>query len=52
MIPFAGVRLGHATHPEYPTGCTVFLCPSGTFGSVEARVPAPGSRELAVLAGE
>ena len=50
MIPFAGVRLGHATHPQYPTGCTVFLCPSGTFGSVEARGPAPGSRELAVLA--
>ena len=50
MIPFAGVRIGHATHPEYPTGCTVFLCPAGTYGSVEARGPAPGSRELAVLA--
>ena len=50
MIPFAGVRLGHATHPQYPTGCTVFLCPPGTYGSVESRGPAPGSRELALLA--
>ncbi|WP_374686100.1 P1 family peptidase [Promineifilum sp.] len=50
MINFAGIRMGHATHTEFPTGCTVFLCPNGTFGSVEARGPAPGSRELAVLA--
>jgi L-aminopeptidase/D-esterase-like protein len=50
MIPFAGVRLGHATHPHYPTGCTVFLCPPGTYGSVDSRGPAPGSRELALLA--
>jgi L-aminopeptidase/D-esterase-like protein len=50
MIPFAGVRLGHATHPDYPTGCTVLLCPPGTYGSVDARGPAPGSRELALLA--
>lgn len=50
MINFAGLRLGHATHPHYPTGCTVFLCPDGTLGSVEARGPATGSRELALLA--
>jgi L-aminopeptidase/D-esterase-like protein len=50
MINFAGIRIGHATHPEFPTGCTVFLCPAGTFGSVDARGPAPGSRELALLA--
>ena len=50
MIPFAGVRLGHATHPQYPTGCTVLLCPPGTYGSVDSRGPAPGSRELALLA--
>lgn len=49
-IDFAGVRIGHATHPELPTGCTVFLCPPNTFGSVDARGPAPGSRELALLA--
>lgn len=49
-VDFAGIRLGHATHQDYHTGCTVFLCPDGTLGSVEARGPAPGSRELAVLA--
>lgn len=50
MIDFAGIRIGHTTHAEYHTGCTVFLCPQGTFGSVDARGPAPGSRELALLA--
>lgn len=50
MIDFAGVRIGHATHPEFHTGCTVFLCPQGTYGSVDARGPAPGSREFALLA--
>lgn len=52
MIDFAGLRIGHATHPEYHTGCTVFLCPDGTRGSVDARGPAPGSRELALLAAD
>ena len=50
MINFAGIRIGHATHPQHATGCTVFLCPEGTYGSVDARGPAPGSRELALLA--
>jgi L-aminopeptidase/D-esterase-like protein len=50
MIDFAGIRIGHATHAQHYTGCTVFLCPDGTLGSVEARGPAPGSRELALLA--
>jgi len=50
MIDFAGILVGHATHPQFATGCTVFLCPEGTFGSVDARGPAPGSRELALLA--
>ncbi len=50
MIDFAGVRIGHATHPEFHTGCTAFLCPQGTYGSVDARGPAPGSREFALLA--
>lgn len=49
MIDFAGIRIGHATHSEHHTGCTVFLCPDGTLGSVDARGPAPGSREFALL---
>jgi L-aminopeptidase/D-esterase-like protein len=45
----AGVRVGHATHPTHHTGCTVFLCPPGSYGSVDVRGPAPGSRETALL---
>ena len=47
---FAGVRIGHATNAAYHTGCTVFLCPEKTVGSVDVRGPAPGSREVALLA--
>ncbi len=50
MDEFAGIRIGHVTYPEFHTGCTVFLCPDGTRGSVDARGPAPGSREFALLA--
>lgn len=50
MIDFAGIRIGHVTYPEHHTGCTVFICPDGTRGSADARGPAPGSRELALLA--
>ncbi|MBP9502598.1 MAG: P1 family peptidase [Candidatus Promineofilum sp.] len=50
MFDFAGIRIGHTTYSEHNTGCTVFLCPAGTYGSVDARGPAPGSRELALLA--
>ncbi len=52
MIDFAGLRIGHKTYPEHHTGCTVFLCPDGTRASVDARGPAPGSRELALLAAD
>jgi L-aminopeptidase/D-esterase-like protein len=46
----AGLKIGHATDKKYNTGCTVFLCPSETVGSVDVRGPAPGSREAALLA--
>ncbi len=52
MIDFAGIRIGHKTYSEHHTGCTVFLCPDGTRASVDARGPAPGSRELALLAAD
>jgi L-aminopeptidase/D-esterase-like protein len=45
----AGLRVGHATHATHRTGCTVFLCPPNTVGSVDVRGPAPGSRETALL---
>ncbi|MDX1664593.1 MAG: P1 family peptidase [Candidatus Promineifilaceae bacterium] len=47
---FAGIEIGHTTDRENHTGCTVFLCPEGTVGSVDVRGPAPGSRESALLA--
>lgn len=49
-MEFAGVKIGHATNAEQYTGCTVFLCPEKTVGSVDVRGPAPGSREVALLA--
>lgn len=49
-INLAGLKIGHANHPQAQTGCTVFLCPPGTVASVDVRGPAPGSRESALLA--
>ena len=45
-----GVRVGHFTLTERPTGCTVVLLPSGTVGGVDVRGGAPGTRETDVLA--
>lgn len=47
-----GIRVGHWTHPEGITGCTVLLLPEGTSGSCEWRGGAPGSREWVVLQPE
>ncbi|MCA9928156.1 MAG: P1 family peptidase [Anaerolineales bacterium] len=44
-----GLKVGHATDAAHQTGCTVFLCPEGTVGSVDVRGPAPGSHETALL---
>ena len=45
----AGLKIGHVTDSEHHTGCTVFLCPAGTLGSVDVRGPAPGGRETTLL---
>lgn len=45
-----GLKIGHATNEAFHTGCTVFLLPDGSVGSVDVRGPAPGSRESALLA--
>ncbi|MGH2535816.1 MAG: P1 family peptidase [Candidatus Promineifilaceae bacterium] len=47
--PASRFLIGHANRSSQPTGCTVFLCPTGTVGSVDVRGPAPGSRETALL---
>jgi L-aminopeptidase/D-esterase-like protein len=44
-----GVRVGHQTHLEGATGCTVVLCPPGTVGGVDQRGGAPGTRETDLL---
>ena len=49
----AGLKIGHATHEAYHTGCTVILCPGqGAVGGLDVRGPAPGSREAALLGAD
>lgn len=53
MIPLAlqpGLRIGHWTHAEARTGCTVLLFDAPALSAVEVRGAAPGSRELECLA--
>ncbi len=40
-----GIKVGHATHEEALTGCTVVLCEDGAVGGVDQRGGAPGTRE-------
>ena len=47
-----GIRVGHWTHPEAQTGCTVILFPDGTTASGEVRGGAPATREFDLLAPE
>ena len=44
-----GFRVGHYTHLEGGTGCTVILCPANTVGGVDVRGGAPGTRETDLL---
>ncbi len=44
-----GLKVGHDTLAERPTGCTVVLAPEGTTGSVDVRGGAPGTRETDLL---
>ena len=44
-----GIKVGHFTLPERPTGCTVVLAPNGTVGSGDVRGGAPGTRETDLL---
>ncbi|MCL4748058.1 MAG: P1 family peptidase [Burkholderiaceae bacterium] len=46
----AGVRVGHCTNPDGPTGCTVVLVPEGAVAAVDVRGAAPGTRETELLA--
>lgn len=44
-----GIQVGHFTHLEGGTGCTVILCPAGSVGGVDQRGGAPGTRETDLL---
>lgn len=44
-----GIKVGHFTLSERPTGCTVVLARDGTVGSVDVRGGAPGTRETDLL---
>ena len=44
-----GVKVGHFTLSERPTGCTVILVKDGTTGGVDVRGGAPGTRETDLL---
>jgi L-aminopeptidase/D-esterase-like protein len=44
-----GIKVGHFTLSERPTGCTVVLVKDGTTGSVDVRGGAPGTRETELL---
>lgn len=47
MIP--GIRVGHWTHLEAGTGCTVVLCERGALAGVDVRGAAPATRETDLL---
>lgn len=44
-----GIKLGHFTLSERPTGCTVILAEGGAVAGVDVRGGAPGTREVALL---
>ena len=50
LTSLPGLSVGHFTHPDRPTGCTVVLCPQGVVAGVDVRGAAPGTRETDLLA--
>jgi L-aminopeptidase/D-esterase-like protein len=50
LTAVAGIRVGHHTLSERPTGCTVILAERGAVAGVDVRGWAPGTRETALLA--
>jgi L-aminopeptidase/D-esterase-like protein len=52
LTDVAGLAVGHFTHPERATGCTVVLCPQGAVAGVDVRGGSPGTRETDLLRPE
>lgn len=49
LTDVAGIKVGHFTLKERPTGCTVILCEAGAVAGVDVRGSAPGTRETDLL---
>ena len=49
LTSIAGIKVGHYTLTERPTGCTVVLVEKGAIGGVDVRGAAPGTRETDLL---
>jgi L-aminopeptidase/D-esterase-like protein len=47
-----GVKVGHVTLTERPTGCTVILTEDGMIAGVDVRGAAPGTRDTELLSPE
>jgi L-aminopeptidase/D-esterase-like protein len=49
LTAVTGLKVGHYTLPERPTGCTVILAEQGAVAGVDVRGSAPGTRETDLL---
>ena len=49
LTDVAGIKLGHYTLDQRPTGCTVVLVEDGAVAGVDVRGSAPGTRETDLL---
>lgn len=49
LTAVAGIKVGHFTLSERPTGCTVVLVEEGAVAGVDVRGAAPGTRETDLL---
>ena len=49
LTAVAGIKVGHHTLAERPTGCTVIVAEAGAVAGVDVRGSAPGTRETNIL---
>jgi L-aminopeptidase/D-esterase-like protein len=49
IVDVPGLQVGHFTHSQRPTGCSVVLAPEGAVAAVDVRGAAPGTRETDLL---
>ncbi len=49
LTDIEGIRVGHATDPRRPTGCTVVVVEQSVVAGVDVRGSAPGTRETDLL---